>query len=107
MVDQLTAKSAVFCCKDLGKEVISLGNELCRTKHIRIDEKLNTHERRLNNHGERIDQLEQHKSRIEVMVENLFAKIDGLIVTMRWFMGLLVPAILGLLIWAIQQGLSK
>jgi len=33
-------------------------NEVCNEKHKRLDEKLEVHERRLNNHGERLDRIE-------------------------------------------------
>lgn len=77
--------------------------ELCKEKHKRIDEKLNTHERRLNDHGSRIDQLEQYQSKTETMIKNLCERIDGLVTTMRWFMGLLVGAFVTFFFYIIQR----
>ena len=77
--------------------------ELCKEKHKRIDEKINTHERRLNNHGGRIDQLEQYQSKTETMIKNLCERIDGLVTTMRWFMGLLVGAFVTFFFYIIQR----
>ncbi|HSH25253.1 MAG TPA: hemolysin XhlA family protein [Massilibacterium sp.] len=76
---------------------------VCEEKHKRIDEKFDTHERRLNNHGDRIDALEQHKSRTETQIENLINQIKSLVSTMKWFMGLMVATLLGFFIWYIQQ----
>lgn len=77
--------------------------DLCSERHKRIDEKINTHERRLNNHGDRIDQLEQYQSRTETMIKNLCERIDGLVTTMRWFMGLLVGAFVTFFFYIVQK----
>lgn len=77
--------------------------DLCIEKHKRIEEKLSTHDRRLNNHGSRIDQLEQYQSRTETMIKNLCERIDGLVTTMRWFMGLLVGSFVTFFFYVIQK----
>lgn len=76
---------------------------ICEEKHRRIDEKFEVHERRLNNHGERIDALEQFKSSTETEIKNLIEQIKCLVTTMRWFMGLIVGALLGFFIWYVQN----
>ena len=76
---------------------------ICEEKHRRIDEKFDTHERRLNNYGERIDALEQHKSKTETEIKNLIEQIKSLVTTMKWFMGLMVGTLLGFFIWYIQR----
>ena len=81
----------------------NLNPDLCAEKHKRIDEKINTHEKRLNNHGKRLDQLEQYKSRTEAIIKNLCEKIDSLVTTMRWFMGLLVGAFVTFFFYIIQR----
>lgn len=81
--------------------------ELCAEKHKRTDEQLAAHERRLNNHGERIDQLEQYKSKTETTILHLCEKIDGLVKTMRWFIGLLVGAFVGFFFHIVQRGVYK
>ncbi len=81
--------------------------ELCAERHQRVDEKFSVYERRLNNHGERIDQLEQHKSKTEATILHLCEKIDGLVKTMRWFIGLLVGAFITFFFYAAQKGLIK
>ena len=77
--------------------------DLCIEKHKRIEEKISTHDRRLNNHGDRIDQLEQYRSRTETMIKNLCERIDGLVTTMRWFMGLLVGAFVTFFFYIVQR----
>lgn len=76
---------------------------ICEEKHRRIDEKFEVHERRLNNHSERIDKLEQYQSRTETQIVSLCEQIKNLVTTMRWFMGLIVGSGVGFFIWYIQQ----
>ncbi len=80
-----------------------MDKEICIEKHKRIDECLETHNRRLNNHSERLDKVEQYQNRVEVQIENLCKKMDSLISSMRWGMGVLVTTLIGFLIWYIQK----
>ena len=80
---------------------------ICAEKHKRLDEQLQTHERRLNNHGNRLDQLEQYKSKTEVTILHLCEKIDGLVSIMKWFIGLVVGAFVTFFFYAAQRGLIK
>ena len=81
--------------------------KLCEQKHKQTDDKLCTHDKRLNNHSERIDKLEQRGSAVDAKIENLCEKIDGLVTTMRWFIGLIVGAFVGFFFYAAQRGLLK
>lgn len=76
--------------------------DVCSEKHKRIDEKFIIQEKRLNNHGDRIDLLEQSRSRTETQIANLCEQIKSLISTIRWFLGLAGATLLGFLIWYIQ-----
>lgn len=76
--------------------------DVCTEKHKRIDEKFELHEKRLNNHGNRIDKLEQYQSRTEVKIENLIEQIKSLVTTIKWAMGLTITTLLGFFIWYIQ-----
>lgn len=76
---------------------------LCQERHKRIDEKFATHEKRINNHSERIDKLEQHQSRTEAKIEYLCEQIKSLVATMKWFIGLLIATLVGFFIWYIQN----
>lgn len=86
---------------------MSYNLELCLEKHKRIDEQLATHGRRLDDHDERIDQLEQYKSKTETTILHLCEKIDGLVKTMRWFIGLLVGAFVSFFFYIVQRGVYK
>lgn len=85
----------------------AFSQELCFEKHKRIDERLVSQERRLDDHDERIDQLEQHKSKVEATILFLCEKIDGLVKTLKWFVGLIVGALVTFFIYAAQKGLIK
>ena len=77
--------------------------KICEEKHKRIDEKFDTHEKRLNNHGERIDKIEQFRSSTEIEIRNLIEQIKALVSTMKWFIGLTFTTLVGFFIWYIQQ----
>ena len=71
-------------------------------KHKHLSEKLEVHDRRLNNHSERIDKLEQYQSKSEVEIRNLCEQIKSLVSTIKWSMGLLITSLVGFFIWYIQ-----
>ena len=81
--------------------------DVCKEKHKRIDERLNVQDKRLNNHGDRIDKLEvkteQYHSKTETQITNLCEQIKSLVTTMRWFIALLISSMVGFFIWYIQQ----
>lgn len=83
-----------------------MDDRICEEKHKRIDEKLETHENRLNNHGDRLDVLEvkteKYQSKTEIQIVNLCEQIKSLVTTIRWFMGLMIGTLLGFFIWYIQ-----
>jgi predicted nuclease with TOPRIM domain len=68
-----------------------------------IKDKLETHDKRLNDHAGRIDKLEQYQSRSEVQINNLCDQIKNLVTTMKWFMGVLITTLIGFFIWYIQH----
>jgi hypothetical protein len=78
-------------------------NDLCKHKHERVDEILDNHDSRLNDHDRRIDLLEQFQSRSEVQIMNLCKEIESLVSTIKWSMGLLITTLLGFFIWYIQN----
>lgn len=80
---------------------------VCDEKHRRIDEKFDTHERRINNHSERIDMIERVNSRLEERLDGLIKQLSTLNSTMKWFMGLLLGGIVSFFFYAIQQGILK
>ena len=82
-----------------------MDKSVCDERHNQINYRLNIHEERLNNHGQRIDQLEQYKSKTEAQINNLCDQIKSLVTTMRWFIGLLVGAFISFFFYAVQKGL--
>ena len=78
-------------------------DDLCKHKHDRVDEILENHNIRLDDHDKRIDLLEQFQSRSEVQIMNLCKEIESLVSTIKWSMGVLITALLGFVIWYIQN----
>lgn len=76
---------------------------VCQEKHDRINECFDRHERRLNNHSERIDKLEQFESSTIVEIRNLIDQVKTLVNSIRWGMGLTITTLLGFFIWYIQR----
>lgn len=75
---------------------------VCEEKHKYINEKLESHDMRLNNHGDRLEKLEQYKSSSEVEIRSLCEQIKSLVSTIKWSMGLLITSLVGFFIWYIQ-----
>lgn len=73
---------------------MTYNEELCKKIQERFDEKLNTHEKRLNNHSERLDTIEQDGREYNVQIANLCTQVSNLVNTLKWLIGLSVPAIL-------------
>lgn len=82
-------------------------NEVCNEKHKRLDEKLEVHERRLNNHGERLDRIELTSGRLEERLNNLIRQLEQLNKTMKWFIALMVGSFITFFFYAIQQSIFK
>lgn len=81
--------------------------KICIEKHKRIDEKFETQERRINNHSERLDKMEIFSSKLEERLDNLITQLGNLNTTMRWFMGVLVGALVSFFFYAVQQGIFR
>ncbi|MBL7575501.1 Haemolysin XhlA [Peptoniphilus asaccharolyticus DSM 20463] len=79
----------------------------CEIYRQHLLEKVNRNEIRINDHSKRIDSIEQHNSRTDEKIENLIDKMDNLISTMRWGMGLLVGSFVSFFFYAVQHGLFK
>lgn len=78
-------------------------NDLCKTKHLRVDERLNSHDAILLTHDQRIDLLERSEIRSDVRTTNLCERIDSLISVIKWSMGLVITTLIGFVIWYIQS----
>lgn len=82
-------------------------DKLCEARHKRIDERLDTQDRRLNSHSERLDRIEISASKLETRLDGLIEKLGSLNTTLRWFIGLLVGAFVSFFFYAVQQGLFR
>lgn len=78
--------------------------EVCLERHKRLDERLDTQDRRLNDHSKRIDGLEQYQSKTETRIENLCEQIQNLVTTLRWAAGILLGALVSFFFYAVQTG---
>ncbi|NFC86237.1 hypothetical protein EXN13_00685 [Clostridium botulinum] len=81
--------------------------KVCEEKHKRLEEKINVHDTRLNDHAGRIDKLEQNQSRVDVKIENLCEQIKQLVSVLKWYIGLSVGALVSFFFYAIQHNLFK
>ena len=81
--------------------------KVCEEKHKRIEEKINVHDIRLNDHGKRIDKIEQSQSRTDAKIENLCDQLKQLVSVLKWYIGLSVGALVSFFFYAIQHNLFK
>ncbi|NEZ47221.1 hypothetical protein FDF74_08365 [Clostridium niameyense] len=72
-----------------------------------INHQLEIHEKRLNNHAERLDRIEQSQSEFKVEIKNLCENLKTLTNTMKWFIGIWVTSLLGFFFYAVQHNLFK
>lgn len=72
-----------------------------------IKDKLETHDKRLNNHADRLDKLEQNQSRIDVKIETLCDQIKQLVSIIKWYIGLSVGALVSFFFYGIQHNIFK
>ena len=80
---------------------------ICEERHKRLDEKIAIHERRLNNHSERLDRIELASGRLEERLNNLILQLENLNKTMKWFITAIVGAFISFFFYAVQQGLFR
>ncbi|NRT90078.1 hemolysin XhlA family protein [Clostridium beijerinckii] len=80
-----------------------MNEELCLEKHKRLEEKLETHEKRLNAHGEKLDSLEQDNASFKAELRSLCDNLKALTSVMKWFIGIWVTTLLGFFIYSIEK----
>lgn len=80
---------------------------ICDERHRQIDYRLDVTEKRLNDHGKRLDRIELSNGRLEERLNNLITQLEQLNKTMKWFIGLLVGSFVGFFFYAAQRGLLK
>ena len=80
-----------------------MDDKQCEIYRDRMNERLNIQDKRLDNHSERLDVLENYKYMIDERINNLIAKMDDLMGTMKWLTRGVGTAIIGLIVYIIQQ----
>ncbi|OSB07981.1 hypothetical protein B2H97_16055 [Paraclostridium bifermentans] len=68
---------------------------------------IDVHERRINNHADRLDKLEQNDAKRDIQIENLCKSIEGLINTLKWGFGFICSGVIGFFFYAVQNQLFK
>ncbi|MBV4417073.1 hemolysin XhlA family protein [Clostridium tyrobutyricum] len=75
--------------------------KLCDEKHKRVDARLDLHDKRLNDHADRLDRLEQNEAENRTEIKNLINKMDDFISAIKWGLGVFVTVsifVIGILI---------
>ena len=78
---------------------------LCKEKHERINEKLDTHNSWLKDHERKIDTLTKSDAENGVSIKNLCEQLKDLVTTIKWLIGMLLTSMIGFFIWAVQKGM--
>lgn len=68
-----------------------------------IKDKLETHDIRLNNHGSRIEKLEQDSASFKIELKNLCDNLKALTSVLKGLMGLGVTTLVGFFIYSIEK----
>ena len=71
-----------------------------------LKEKLETHEKRINNHADRLDKLEIHEAARDVKIDNLCDKLEKQTRSIYGLIGIVATARVGFFFYAVQQGQS-
>ena len=72
-----------------------------------IEHKLEVHDTRLNDHGKRLDKLEQDSVALKIELKNLCENLKSLTTVMKWFITLLIGAYVSFFFFAIQNNIFK
>lgn len=70
-----------------------------------ITHEIEVHDKRLNNHSERLDKLEQDGRELKTELKNLCENLKSLTSMMKWFIATLVGALISFFFYAIQTGI--
>ncbi|WP_460292415.1 hemolysin XhlA family protein [Clostridium tertium] len=72
-----------------------------------IKHQLEIHDKRLNNHGERLDELERGRAATDVKMDNLCEKLEAQTKSINWLIGIMASSLLGFFFYVIQNGIFK
>lgn len=79
-----------------------MDQEICEERHRNINETLSRHERRMNNHSERLDKIEQVNTRLDERLSGLIKQLEGLNKILKWFIGIMIGAFISFFFYAVQ-----
>lgn len=72
-----------------------------------VSDKLETHDIRLNNHGDRLDKLEQDGRELKTEIKNLCENLKNLTSMIRWFITAIGGAFISFFFYAVQTNIFK
>lgn len=72
-----------------------------------VQHELEVHGKRLNNHGERLDKLEQDNASFKTELKNLCDNLKQLTSVLKGLIGLGITTLVGFFIYAVQNVLFK
>ena len=71
----------------------------------KLEHIVDTHEKRINDHGERLDKLELQSGRLEERITALCDKLDVQTKAINWLIGLGATALVGFFMFVVQNGI--
>ncbi len=78
-----------------------MDDKQCEIYRDRVNERLNVQDKRLDDHAGRIKELENHRSAIDVRIDNLIKTIEDLIEQTKWLKRCVTGTIIGAIVSAI------
>jgi len=78
-------------------------SDICTEKHRQVDKQFDVNEKRINNHSDRIDSLENSRASTDIEIRNLIEQIRSLVSTIKWMTTSTIITLAGFLIWYIQK----
>lgn len=82
-----------------------MDDELCREKHLRINERLEEVIKKMNKNSDDIDCAKTNIATLTANIENLITTMDSFINLTKWGMGLFISGCVGFFFFAIQKGI--
>ncbi len=68
-----------------------------------LNHQIDIHEKRINDHSERLDKLEQEQSEFRANIGNLIQRVDSLINTLKWLIGLVGTGLIGFFFYMLEK----
>lgn len=79
--------------------------KLCETIHKRVDERLDTHDIRLNNHSDEIDELKQSDAVNTTIISQLCKSLSALTTAMWALVLTVIGGLVGFFFYTVQSGI--